>query len=92
MPKNDYEIVRNDASKCIEFESAGYSLVSTSWGAQLNTENDFDVEVLKQRIMKSRNAGYRLEILGAGHGLLEHSKVRNLLECAPRAREQIELK
>lgn len=67
MQKNDYETVRNDDPKCIEFESAGYSLVSTSWGAHLNTEHDFDVEILKQRIENSRNAGYGLEMLGAGH-------------------------
>ena len=45
MPKNDNEIVRNDDPKCIDIESAGYSLVSISWGAHLNTEHDFYVEI-----------------------------------------------
>lgn len=67
MPREDYEIVRNDNPKCEELEKAGYTLVATSWGAHLDTENNFDIENLKKRIANCESNGYKLEMLGAGY-------------------------
>ena len=67
MRREDYEIVRNDNPKCEELEKAGYTLVATSWGAHLDTDNNFDIENLKKRIENCKTNGYKLEMLGAGH-------------------------
>lgn len=67
MPREDYEIVRNNNPRCEELEKAGYTLVATSWGAHLDTDNNFDLENLKKRIENCKTSVYKLEMLGAGH-------------------------
>lgn len=63
MTQGKIEILRNDDPRCAELESLGYELVGKSWGAHLKIDEQFDLGLLKMKVVRAVDRGYPIQML-----------------------------
>ena len=63
MVNSEIEIVNALDPRCLELETAGYSVVGQSWGAHLHLNNPIDLSLYAGKISGLQRLGYRVESL-----------------------------